>query len=57
VESIFSWPGLGNLTYKAIASQDFPVLQAAFLLTSTSVILCNLAADLLYAYVDPRVRR
>jgi peptide/nickel transport system permease protein len=57
VESIFSWPGLGNLTYKAIASQDFPVLQASFLLTSTSVILCNLAADLLYAYVDPRVRR
>jgi peptide/nickel transport system permease protein len=57
VESIFSWPGLGNLTYKAIASQDFPVLQAAFLLTSTSVIVCNLVADLLYAYVDPRVRR
>jgi peptide/nickel transport system permease protein len=57
VESIFSWPGLGNLTYKAIASQDFPVLQAAFLLTSTSVILCNLAADLLYGYLDPRVRR
>lgn len=57
VESIFSWPGLGNLTYKAIASQDFPVLQAAFLLTSTSVILCNLAADLLYGYIDPRTRR
>ena len=57
VESIFSWPGLGNLTYKAIASQDFPVLQAAFLLTSTSVILCNLVADLLYGYLDSRVRR
>ena len=57
VESIFSWPGLGNLTYKAIASQDFPVLQAVFLLTSTSVILCNLAADLLYGYIDPRTRR
>jgi peptide/nickel transport system permease protein len=57
VESIFSWPGLGNLTYKAIASQDFPVLQAAFLLTSASVILFNLVADLLYGYLDPRVRR
>jgi len=57
VESIFSWPGLGNLTYKAIASQDFPVLQAAFLLTSSSVIIFNLAADLLYSYLDPRVRR
>lgn len=57
VESIFSWPGLGNLTYKAIASQDFPVLQAAFLLTSASVIFFNLLADLLYGYLDPRVRR
>jgi peptide/nickel transport system permease protein len=57
VESIFSWPGLGTLTYKAIASQDFPVLQAAFLLTSGSVIFFNLVADLLYGYLDPRVRR
>ena len=57
VESIFSWPGLGQLTYKAIAAQDFPVLQAAFLLTSVSVIVCNLLADLLYGYIDPRVRR
>jgi len=57
VESIFSWPGLGNLTYKAISSQDFPVLQAAFLLTSASVIICNLIADLMYVYLDPRVRR
>lgn len=57
IESIFSWPGLGNLTYQAIASQDFPVLQAAFLLTSASVIACNLVADLLYKYLDPRVRR
>jgi peptide/nickel transport system permease protein len=57
VESIYSWPGLGDLTYSAIATQDFPVLQAVFLLTSASVILCNLVADLVYAYLDPRVRR
>ncbi len=57
VESIFSWPGLGDLTYSAIASQDFPVLQAVFLLSSASVIVFNLAADLLYGYLDPRVRR
>ncbi len=57
VESIFSWPGLGNLTYKAITTQDFPVLQASFLLTSASVIVCNLIADLMYVYLDPRVRR
>jgi peptide/nickel transport system permease protein len=56
VEYVFSWPGLGLLTVRAIDDKDFPLLQALFLLFSASVIVFNLLADLLYAYLDPRVR-
>jgi peptide/nickel transport system permease protein len=55
VESIFSWPGIGQQTQFAIAGPDFPMLQGLFLLISAAVILANLAADLLYGYLDPRV--
>jgi peptide/nickel transport system permease protein len=57
IELIFSWPGLGLLSYTAIThGPDFPVLQGLFLLFSASVIVANLLADLLYSYLDPRVR-
>jgi peptide/nickel transport system permease protein len=56
VEAIFSWPGLGLATYEALQGPDLPMLQGLFLLFSASVIACNLLADLLYAYLDPRVR-
>jgi peptide/nickel transport system permease protein len=56
IEYVFSYPGLGLLTVEAIDNKDFPVLQAVFLLFSASVIVANLLADLLYAYLDPRVR-
>jgi peptide/nickel transport system permease protein len=56
VEQVFSWPGLGQLTYAAIASLDYPVIQAVFLLSSAAVILFNLLADVLYGYLDPRVK-
>lgn len=57
IELIFSWPGLGLLTFEAIQNgPDFPLLQGLFLLFSTSVIVANLVADLLYSYLDPRVR-
>jgi peptide/nickel transport system permease protein len=56
VESIYSWPGLGLLTYHAIRAPDLPMLQGLFLVFSASVIFFNLAADLAYAYLDPRVR-
>lgn len=55
VESIFSWPGVGNLTQLAIRGPDFPVLQGLFLLLSAAVIFANLIADLLYGKLDPRV--
>ncbi len=56
IEAIFSWPGLGRLTYTAIGNQDYALLQGLFLLFSAAVIVSNLIADLLYSYLDPRVR-
>ena len=56
IELIFNWPGLGLLTAKAIANRDYPLLQGLFLIFSVSVIVANLVADLLYSYLDPRVR-
>ena len=56
VETVFSWPGLGLLTFDALRGPDLPMLQGLFLVFSAAVILFNLAADLLYPYLDPRVR-
>jgi peptide/nickel transport system permease protein len=56
IETVYSWPGLGLLSYEALRTPDYPLLQGVFLLFSAAVILANVAADLLYAYLDPRVR-
>ena len=56
VEALFSWPGVGLATIQAIQNKDFPMLQGIFLVTSAMVIIANLAADLLYSRLDPRVR-
>ena len=56
IETVFSWPGLGHTVVEAVGRQDYPVLQGAFLLLAISVIAANLLADLLYSYLDPRVR-
>lgn len=56
VEYVFNWPGLGRLTVSALDSRDYPILQGIFLLLGVSVVLANLAADLLYSVLDPRVR-
>jgi peptide/nickel transport system permease protein len=56
VEAIFSWPGLGLASYEALKGPDLPMLQGLFLVFSASVILFNLIADLLYGFLDPRVR-
>jgi peptide/nickel transport system permease protein len=56
IETIFSWPGLGELTFTAINDKDFPVLQGTFLIFSAGVIFANLLADCLYFYLDPRVQ-
>lgn len=56
VETVFSWPGLGYLTFKAIQGPDFPVLQGTFVVFSSIVIIMNFFADILYRVIDPRVR-
>ena len=56
VETVFSWPGLGLLTYQALNAPDLPLLQGLFLVFSASVIVFNFVADLAYHYLDPRVR-
>ena len=54
-EIVFNWPGLGTLTINALDERDYPVLQGIFLLLSIAVVIANLAADLLYGLLDPRV--
>ena len=56
IETVYSWPGLGLLSYEALRTPDYPLLQGVFLLFSAAVIVANVIADLLYAYLDPRVR-
>lgn len=56
IEVVFSWPGMGRLTYEAIHAEDGSVVLAATLLASLFVVLGNLAADLAMAAVDPRIR-
>jgi len=56
-ETVFSYPGLGLATSNAISNTDLPMLQGLFLFSSASVILFNLASDLLMAVIDPRIRR
>jgi peptide/nickel transport system permease protein len=56
IETVFSWPGLGLTIIDAVDRQDYPMLQGTFLLLAVSVIFANLMADLLYFYLDPRIR-
>ncbi|HUL84225.1 MAG TPA: ABC transporter permease [Actinomycetota bacterium] len=56
VETVFSYPGVGYLELEAIRSKDFPLLEGLFLFFAAAVIVANLVADLLYGYLDPRVR-
>ena len=56
VEVVFSWPGMGLLTYNSVLSRDYPVLEACFLVTAVAVLVANFLADSVYRLVDPRVR-
>ncbi len=56
IETVFSWPGIGRLAYESILNRDFPVMQGVILFMTTLYILANLIVDILYAWVDPRIR-
>ena len=55
-ETVFAWPGVGRLTYEAVIFRDFPLLQAVIIMDAILILVINLVVDILYAYVDPRVR-
>jgi len=55
-ETVFTWPGVGLLVVDAVRSRDFQVVQAVVILFAGIFILCNLLVDILYAYLDPRIR-
>ena len=56
VELIFSWPGMGRLFYDAAVHRDYPILMGVLIISACLIVVCNLLADLAYAYLDPRVR-
>ena len=56
VEIIYSWPGMGRLYYQAALQRDYPVLMAVLIIGASFIILSNLLADIVYAYLDPRIR-
>jgi peptide/nickel transport system permease protein len=56
VEQIFSWPGLGRLAVESVINQDYPVVMATVILTSVATILGFILTDILYAFIDPRIR-
>ena len=56
IETVFAWPGVGFLIWSSIRGADFPVVQAAVVVTASWVIIANLMVDLSYTYLDPRVR-
>jgi peptide/nickel transport system permease protein len=56
VEVVFSWPGLGYLSYQALQLPDIQLLEGTFIFFSATVIAMNLVADVVYRFLDPRVR-
>ena len=56
IETIFTWPGVGLFTIQAILNRDYPVVQASVFILATAVVLINLTVDLLYFWLDPRIR-
>jgi peptide/nickel transport system permease protein len=55
VETVFSWPGLGRLVVDAIFNRDFPLIQGAVMIYAITFVLTNLAVDVLYTYLNPRI--
>jgi len=56
LETIFAWPGVGQLAIQSINGRDYVVIQAITMMGAAALVLGNLAVDILYAYIDPRIR-
>jgi peptide/nickel transport system permease protein len=55
-ETVFSWPGIGSYTVNCILKSDFPVVQGVVLLVATIFVMMNLIVDIIYGFLDPRIR-
>ena len=55
-ETIFNWPGLGSLILEGVNSRDYALVQAGVLVISATFVTVNLAVDLIYGFIDPRIR-
>ena len=55
-ETVFAWPGVGRLMMNAVLNRDFPVVQGVVIILSVALVLMNLTADILYAYLNPKIR-
>lgn len=56
VETVFGWPGIGRLMYESILKRDYPVLMGTFMITTALVVVTNLIVDIVYLWLDPRVK-
>jgi ABC-type dipeptide/oligopeptide/nickel transport system permease component len=56
IEVIFAWPGIGRLLYEGIFQRDFPLVQGVVMEAGIMIVMINLIVDILYAYIDPRIR-
>jgi peptide/nickel transport system permease protein len=56
IEVIFAWPGIGRLLYEGIFQRDFPLVQGVVMEAGVMIVVINLLIDILYAYIDPRIR-
>lgn len=55
-ETVFTWPGIGQVIHSAVVRQDFPLLQGIFLVITVSAVIANFISEIIYGYLDPRVR-
>ena len=56
IETVFAWPGVGRLAYEGVIYRDYPLVQAVVLTSGTLIIIVNFFIDILYSYIDPRIR-
>lgn len=55
-ETIFSWPGIGRYVFEAINYRDYPVIQSSILVIAFIFVMINLIVDIIYSYIDPRIK-
>ncbi len=56
IEAVFAWPGMGTLAIEAVRSRDYPIIMAINLVAAVLILISNLLADVLYAFIDPRIK-